>query len=208
LLISDKNWQEPEDLGNHGTHLAFFTSRAPVVLPELDEPLTHWLTIPSNYPRRWGNSGTAIEDHPALGDFPHSDYCDFQFFRLIRRAKSFWLDAFPSRPQPIIRAIDNFWHGHNKSYLIEFRVGPGKVLATTLNITQSLGAPETDYLLLQFIDYINGPRFTPDTQFSPNELNESLKKFAIQLPDLIKQTGDANTPPTKYRYNPLSGDMN
>jgi beta-galactosidase len=209
LLISDKNWKEPEEMGNHGTHLAFFTSRAPVALPELDEPLTHWLTIPSNYPRRWGNSGTVIEPHPALGDFPHDDYCDFQFFKLIRRAKSFWLDEFPAPPPPIIRTIDNFWHGHNKSYLTEFGVGSGRVLATTLNITQSLGhAPETDYLLLQFIRYIQSSGFKPVTRFSSNELRESVKRFANQLPELIKQTGDANAPPVKYRYHPLSGDMN
>jgi hypothetical protein len=209
LLISDKNWAEPEELGNHGNHLAFFKTRAPVALPELDEPLTHWLTIPSNYPRRWGNSGTVVERHPALGDFPHEGFCDFQFLKLIRRAKSFWLDRLPARPRPIIRAIDNFWHGNNKAYLVEFRVGQGRVLATTLNFTQHLGrAPEADYLLNQFIRYVKGPEFSPRTAFSAAQLRTSIEQFARALPELIKQIGDANAPPTKYRYHPLSGEMN
>ncbi len=209
LLLSDKNWREPEEMGNHGTHLAFFTSRAPVALPELDEILTHWLTIPSNYDRRWGNSGTVIQPHPALGDFPHEGFCDSQFVSLIRRAKSFWLDRFPSRPQPIIRAIDNFWHGNSKAYLVEFRVGNGRVLATTLNFTQQLSkAPEADYLLLQLVRYALGSRFEPVASYSSEDLRRSRLAFAQELPALLKKIGDANLPPEKYRYNPLSGDMN
>lgn len=203
LLISDKSWKEPEEMGNHGSHQALFTSRAPVSLPELDEPLTHWLTIPSNYATRWGNSGTVVEAHPALGDFPNQGFCDFQFFCLIRRAKSFWLDRFPRRPEPIIRAIDNFWHGNNKAYLLEFRVDQGRVLASTLNFTQHLGrAPEADYLFLQLLRYVQKASFQPKMQFSASELKSSMVHFAIELPELIKRIGDANAPP-KSRYTPV-----
>lgn len=209
FLLADKNWREPEEMGNHGTHLAFFTSRAPVSLPELDEPLTHWLTIPSNYDRRWGNSGTVVARHPALGDFPHEGFCDFQFFRLIRRAKSFWLDRFPTRPEPIIRAIDNFRHGNNKSYLFEFRVGRGSVLASSLNFTQHIGrAPEADYLLAQLIRYASGGQFEPQIRFSAAELRRAREDFAHELPEVIRRIGDANVSPVRYRYNSLSGEMN
>ena len=209
LLISDKNWREPEEMGNHGTHLAYFTSRAPVALPELDEPLTHWLTIPSNYHRRWGNSGTVVERHPALGGMPHEGFCDLQFFSLIRRAKSFWLDRWPERPQPIIRAIDNYWRGSNKAYLVEFRVGQGSALATTLNFTQHLGrAPEADYLLQQFIRYTASEAFQPATAMTAEDLEKAAKQFQADLPELIKRMGDVNAPPDQYRYDPLSGAMN
>lgn len=127
-------------------------------------------------------SATLIGEHPALGDFPHDGYCDYQFYHLIGRvitpspqpgyvagrAEAVNLSQFTNTPPPIIRV----WHsaGHC-AYLFEARVGRGKVMITTLQLAGAVGQyPEADYLLYNIIDYMSGNEFAPATELTAEEL--------------------------------------
>lgn len=110
-----------------------------------------------------GNSGTVITPHPALEAFPHDEMCDLQFVWLFRDVLP--MEFEPLREfgvEPIIRMIDHYAANRNNAHLLEFRVGKGSVLATTLNVLPNLeNRIEARYLLECLVDYAVGPDFDP-----------------------------------------------
>jgi hypothetical protein len=183
-IISDKTWPWPEEVGIFGLHITCILPgrQSPPVFPELDEKLTNWLTICSNNPKREGNSGTIIYRHPALSRFPHEGFCDLQFWPMIYRAKSLRLADFPPGTEPIIRTIDNFHTGRSKGYMVELRVGKGRLFISTLNLTQSFPwAVATRYMFDELLRYTTGPDFMPSVQMSVAELKAMIDGFAAEL---------------------------
>jgi hypothetical protein len=110
-----------------------------------------------------GNSGTVITRHPALADFPHEGLCDLQFVWLVRDAIP--MEFEPLRPYgvtPIIRAIDWYRTNRNNAYLLEFRVGQGRVLVTCFNVLPRLQDHiEARSLVECLLRYVRGARFQP-----------------------------------------------
>jgi hypothetical protein len=119
-------------------------------------------TIPWNVGTT-GNSGTVVTPHGALGDFPHDGGCDLQFLSVIQ--DFFPMDFGPLRPGvsvPIIRAIDHYKSNRNNAYLLEFRVGKGRVLATSLGVIDRFDERvEARYLFRCLLDYVLGEWFQP-----------------------------------------------
>jgi len=63
---------------------------------------------------------------------------------------------------PIIRSIDHYVANRNNAYMLEFTVGEGKILVTSLGILQH--APErieARYLLKGLMDYAVSAEFRP-----------------------------------------------
>jgi hypothetical protein len=184
FLISDKSWPWPEEIGIFGLHITRIDPEqcAPPVFPELDEKLTNWLTICSNNPKRFGNSGAIIYPHPALRNFPNEGFCDLHFWPMIYRAKSLRLADFPPGTQPLIRTIDNYYRGDSKGYMAELRVDSGKVFICTLNLTQSFPrAIASQYMFDQLLRYVSGPEFDPEVKMASTELKDMIQKFALEM---------------------------
>ena len=172
-VISDKTWGWPEEMGIFGLHITRIDPayQAPPVFPQLNEPLTNWLTVCSNHPKRYGNSGTIIHDHPALKNFPHKGYCDMQFWPMIYRAKSLHLKFFPDSIKPMIQAIDNFYRGEHKGYLVEMQVGKGILLISTLNLNQHLDwSASTRYMTSELYNYMKSDKVKPKIKISADDL--------------------------------------
>jgi len=183
-VISDKIWPWPEEVGIFGLHITRILPerQSPPVFPELDEPLTNWLTICSNAPKREGNSGTIVYPHPALRRFPNEGFCDLHFWPMIYRAKSLRLSDFPVGTEPLIRAIDNYYRGVSKGYIVELQVGKGRLLITTLNFTQSFARDvATRFLFNELLSYATGQDFRPRIQIDPPALRSMIENFAAEL---------------------------
>jgi hypothetical protein len=138
---------------------------------------TRFRTIPWNAAP--GNSGTLISKHPALESFPHEDMCDFQFTWLIARAHPMnFADLRKHGVSPIIRDIDWYRTNKNLAYMMEFNVGKGKVLVTSLQILPTLTERlESRNLLKCLIGYTTGTDFAPSASV-PEE--EFLRLFSQQ----------------------------
>ncbi len=110
-----------------------------------------------------GNSGSVISEYPALASFPHGEFCDLQFVWMVRGVLP--MEFSPLRPygvSPIIRMIDHYAANRNNAHMLEFEVGAGKVLVTTLGILPNAGKHiEARYLLRCLADYAHGDRFDP-----------------------------------------------
>lgn len=134
---------------------------------------------PANYPPfEDGSCGTIINAHPMLGDFPHEGFADLQFYRLI--AESPPLDLWPFRDcssEPVIRALSAYYVCYPLAYLMEFAVGKGGLIISSLNLTQKW--PEARYLLAQILRYATSDQFQPKDNLSPSALQSILSAGAL-----------------------------
>jgi hypothetical protein len=133
-----------------------------------------------------GNSGSVIAAHPSLADFPHQEYCDLQLVWMVRDVLP--MEFSPLRQYgvaPIVRMIDHYAANRNNAHLIEFNVGAGKVLATTLGVLPNVEKRiEARYLLRCLADYAKGESFKPSASvpraeflkwFSPRPEEKKVK---------------------------------
>lgn len=132
-------------------------------------PGHYFFTPPANYPTyEDGQNGTIIQQHPALGNFPHEGFADFQFYRLIVSAPPLDLEGLGlNRGDPIIRMIHRYMVMRSLGYLAAYALGQGMLILCALELNQKW--PEARYLLGQLCRYaqsgapIAAPDLTPET---------------------------------------------
>ncbi len=119
---------------------------------------------PANYPPfSDGNSGTIISDHPLLGDFPHEGWADLHLYRPISESPPLDLRGLGlPDSDTIVRAISTYFVSLPLAYIVEYKVGNGGLVITSLDLNQDW--PESRYLLARFLDYTTGESFGPDQQ--------------------------------------------
>ena len=129
----------------------------------------------------WGinaQTGTAIADHLAFGDFPHDGYLNHLFFRLINSSIKCSDDEF--------KEVEKIMVGHgNQGYLahvFQAKAGNGRLLASGLNLLTD--NPESIYLLHQFIQYVRSPYFNPQGYIDLATAQNKWKEAAELLDNL------------------------
>ncbi len=117
----------------------------------------YFFTPPANYgPYEDGQNGTVILDHPMLGDFSHVGLAEWQFFRLMENAPPLDLAAFGLEDaDPVIRVIHRYPVCRPLAYLLERRVGAGRLIVSALHLDPSW--PEARCLLRSLVEYALGP---------------------------------------------------
>ena len=136
-------------------------------------------------------AGTAIADHPAFGSFPHGRFLDQGWFRLVDTAEKLDEGHAFRNVDPLMVGIGRrsdyvfgnlgYPLGFNL-YVFQARVGPGKLLASGLNLKST--TPESVYLLDQFIRYAQSPEFQPKGTF---DLAALRQHHATQPPPDLKK---------------------
>jgi hypothetical protein len=130
-------------------------------------------TIPSWFKLGWwkggaGNHvfGTMIMEHPSMDRFPHDGYGDFQMYDMIASQHVMLLDDLPATLEPIMWCLDEPSLMRRKAYLFEAKVGPSKVLVTTLDFSPDVRArdPAADWLYHELIQYCSSPDFAPQQE--------------------------------------------
>lgn len=112
-------------------------------------PYHYFFTPPAQYPTyEDGQNGTIIQDHPLLGDFPHENFADFQFFRMMAGSPAIDLEPLGlNQGDPVIRMLHSFQVGRPLGYMAECVLGAGRLILSALDLNQSW--PEARYLLGQ-----------------------------------------------------------
>jgi beta-galactosidase len=137
-------------------------------------------------------TGTALADHPAWGDFPHEAHLDQGMFGLIDLTEKLDPGHHLREVEPIMVGI-----GRAKTYfrdclgyplgfnlhLFQAKVGPGRLLASGLQLRNDL--PEAVYLLDQFLRYARSNGFQPKGSIQmirPSQKSEGSKKKTQSVP--------------------------
>ncbi len=118
-------------------------------------------------------TGTAIADHPAWGEFPHESFLDQGMFRLVDLTEKLdpghrLVGVEPlmvgiGRAKTYFRDCLGYPLGYNL-HVFEAKAGPGRLLASGLQLRGD--TPEAVCLLDQFIAYARSDKFEPRGSFS------------------------------------------
>ena len=118
--------------------------------------------------------------HPALAQFPTGSHTDWQWWELLTRSRALILDETPPEYRPIIQVIDNFDRNHKLGAVFEARVGPGRLLATTIDLESDLDTrPAARQLRHSLLAYAASDRFRPRAPLPVSLLDRLFEVSAV-----------------------------
>jgi hypothetical protein len=139
---------------------------------------TLWLSM-----RPPHTTGAYIDtQHPLFGfGFPTDSWANLNWWELLNRAQVMDLRELPADYQPPIQPICT-WHISSKlGMLIEARVGRGRLLMTTMDITDHLDRrPVARQMRHAILSYMQSPQFQPSLQLGI----ETIRHFFDGIPEV------------------------
>ena len=126
---------------------------------------------PVYFTNQAGTMGLLIQNkHPALADFPTEEYCNWQWWSLLTPcAGSVVLDQVKNI-QPIVQTIDAFSRNQKLGLIFEVKVGPGRLLVCSANLSGDLD-PMRRQMRTSLIRYLLGATPSNLTKLSESELS-------------------------------------
>jgi hypothetical protein len=111
--------------------------------------------------------------HSALAGFPTAMHSDFQWWELSEGSRVFVLNDTPQELRPIVQVIDDFHRGYKLGTVIEAAVGPGKLLATSYDLSSNLEQrPVARQLLHSLLNY--AASFAPKVKLAPADIEKLI----------------------------------
>lgn len=131
---------------------------------------------PVHFPDQPGTMGILCDPaHPAFKNFPTAFYSDWQWWDLITSSKTMVIDPLPELT-PLVRVIDNFFKNRKMANVIEAKVGSGKLILTSLDLTRNLAErPAARQLRYSLEQYMASKAFAPKVELSAEQLKSLLK---------------------------------
>jgi beta-galactosidase len=125
--------------------------------------------------------------HAALAKFPTEFFQDWQWDEIVSRAQGTVLDALPNGLRPIVQVIDD-WNTNRRLGLVwECRVGRGKLLVCSADLSKDLEKrPAARQLRESLVSYTAGKRFNPKVEVSRVEL---ARLFELTQPSNLVKLG-------------------
>ena len=141
---------------------------------------------PVYFTNQAGTMGLLIQNkHPALADFPTQEYCNWQWWSLLTPcAGSVVLDQVKNI-QPIVQTIDAFSRNQKLGLLFEVKVGSGRLLVCSLNLSGN-DDPIRRQMRSSLIRYLSEPAPAKLDKLSTNEI---ALLFRDLPPEETKQAG-------------------
>ena len=121
--------------------------------------------------------------------FPTDDWSNLNWWELLNKAQVMNLMELPADYQPPIQPIDT-WHVSRKlGMLIEARVGKGRLLMTTMDITNDLSTrPVARQMRRAILSYMQSTDFQPTLTLTPDIITDFYTK---QAPPVNMFTNDS-----------------
>lgn len=148
---------------------------------------------------RGTNCGGFTRKHKLWKHFPQDGFLDLQFRGLVDDCDKINLDGFPVDVPPIFQGVDKAtrdrfdvytfglselqpaWTMRKFAYLLELRVGKGRLLLTGLNFTGlRQETPEVCAMFEALLRYVTGKEFLPAVKVGVDELRDYLKTCGKQ----------------------------
>ncbi|MGA2501315.1 MAG: discoidin domain-containing protein, partial [Tepidisphaeraceae bacterium] len=117
--------------------------------------------------------------HPALAQFPTDYHAEWQWEDLLNQSRCIRLDSLPKELRPIVQPIDDWNTSWRLGLVFECRVGKGKLMVCSADISNRLSErPAARQLRSSLLAYLAGPQFEPKVQVSADMLKELLSTKA------------------------------
>ena len=140
-------------------------------------------------------TGLFINDaHPLFREFPTDYHSDVQWWELVNNAQVMLFSDVPEGFQPLVQSIDTWFLSRKIGMLFEARVGKGRLMMTTMDITSDLERRVVARQMRKAIlDYMNSPYFRPTFTVPAATVQDLFTKrtplvnmFTKQSPDELK----------------------
>jgi hypothetical protein len=101
--------------------------------------------------------------HPALADFPTDAHSDLQWWEIVNQAQVMHLEDFPAGFRPIVQPIDTWFLNRRLALVLEARVGAGRLLVSSANLSPADEAqrPAARQLYYSLLHYAQSAQFQP-----------------------------------------------
>jgi hypothetical protein len=103
--------------------------------------------------------------HPALAGFPTSFHSDWQWEPLLSQSKAVVMDDLPRGLRPMVQVIDDWNTSRKLGLVFECRVGTGKLLVCTPDLSGDMsGRLVAGQFLHSLLDYMRSGEFATETE--------------------------------------------
>ncbi len=145
-------------------------------------------------------TGAYIDKHHPLFkyDFPTDSWSNLNWWELLNKAQVMNLMELPRDYQSPIQPIDT-WHVSRKlGMLIEAKVGKGRLLMTTMDITNNLDSrPVARQMRQAILRYMKSADFHPSIELTPETIRHFFTKQAPAVNMFTKDSPDELKPKIK-----------
>jgi hypothetical protein len=141
--------------------------------------------------------------HPALKAFPTECHSNWQWWDVLRPSRVLDLDSMAPRPESIVRMIDSFIGNRSLSVLFEAKLGRGRLLVTSLDLSSELDTRHAARQMRRSLEaYVVSDFFDPGVEIQPDALDRLLalhqQKPRRETRDEIKQRFDRPVKDQRY----------
>ncbi|WP_020602945.1 glycoside hydrolase family 2 [Spirosoma spitsbergense] len=117
--------------------------------------------------------------HPALRGFPTDFHTDWQWWDLCTKSTTMILPD--NKLTPIVRQIDNFANNRYLASIVEAKVGDGRLMLCSFDISSDLSnRPVSRQLKYSLLNYMNTKAFNPTVALSVDEVKALTAKKSEQ----------------------------
>jgi hypothetical protein len=154
-----------------GKHVLLLPPKESLASP-LDGRFIPVFWSPLHFPNQPGTLGATIEPHhPAFAQFPTGTSTDWQWWDLLATSVAVDLNNVRVKPVMPFRFVDKYNRNALPAAIFEVRVGPGRLLVCTLDVSRDLDTrPAARQLRRSLLSYATSKRFAPVTQWSETDL--------------------------------------
>ena len=131
---------------------------------------------PVHFPDQPGTMGILCDPkHSALTNFPTEFYSNWQWWDLITSSKTMVIDSLPVM-EPVVRVIDNFYKNRKMANVIEAKVGKGKLILASVDLSHNLDKrPAARQLRYSLQEYMKSKEFAPSVVITADQLQNLMK---------------------------------
>jgi hypothetical protein len=115
--------------------------------------------------------------HPALEKFPTDEHSEWQWAGILSKSRGLVMDGLPGDLKPVIQIIDD-WNTNRKLGLaFECRVGKGRVLVCSADLSGDLdGRPAARQLRHSLLGYMASNSFDPKVELTMEQLKSLYRE--------------------------------
>lgn len=115
--------------------------------------------------------------HPVFSDFPTDYYSDLQWWELVNHQQVMNLENFPVDFRPLIQPIDTWFLNRRLAMLFEAKVGNGKLMICSTDLTTDLDQRSAARQLKRSIlKYMDSDQFSPSNVVDYTVITELFEK--------------------------------
>jgi len=128
-------------------------------------------------------TGIFVENTHSIFDlFPTDEHSDMQWWELVNRAQVMQFTDFPKDFQPLVQSIDTWFVSRKIGMLFEAKVGRGKLVMTTMDITHNLDERIVARQLRESIlNYMQSDKFQPEWTLDVQLIADLFTKVAGEV---------------------------